>query len=401
MPMFEGEAARYLAKRAERLGTEQAFEVLVKARALEAKGRDVIHFEIGEPDFDTAPHIVEAGAKALHDGFTHYGPAAGLPQLRQAIADDINQSRGLNYSPEHVVVTPGAKPIMFYTMLALINEGDEVIYPDPGFPIYGSMVDYVGGVGVPLPLRIERNFRLDPDELASLITPRTKLLIINSPQNPTGGVLEPEDLDRIAELAVRHDLFVLSDEIYCRLLFEGRHESIATRPGMAERTIILDGFSKTYAMTGWRLGYGLMPIWLAQHMARLMTNSNSCTASFTQMAGLAALQGPQDSVETMRQEFLRRREVVVSSLNSLPGVRCIVPAGAFYAFPDIRGTGYSSRELSDRLLEEAGVALLWGTAFGEAGEGFLRISYANSLANIEAGLGRISAFLSKTPARAG
>lgn len=401
MSIFEGDAARYLAKRAERLGTEQAFEVLVKARALEAKGRDVIHFEIGEPDFDTAPHIVEAGAKALRDGFTHYGPAAGLPQLRQAIADDINQSRGLAYNADHVVVTPGAKPIMFYTMLALVNEGDEVIYPDPGFPIYGSMVDYVGGVGVPLPLRIERNFRLDPDELASLITPRTKLLIINSPQNPTGGVLEPEDLDRIAELAVRHDLFVLSDEIYCRLLFEGRHESIATRPGMAERTIILDGFSKTYAMTGWRLGYGLMPTWLAQHMARLMTNSNSCTASFTQMAGLAALQGPQDSVEAMRQEFLRRREVVVSALNQLPGVRCIVPAGAFYAFPDIRGTGYTSRELSDRLLEEAGVALLWGMAFGQAGEGFLRISYANSLANIQAGLERISAFLSKTPATAG
>jgi aspartate/methionine/tyrosine aminotransferase len=400
MSVFEGEAARYLAKRAERLGTEQAFEVLVKARALEAKGREVIHFEIGEPDFDTAPHIVEAGAKALRDGYTHYGPAAGLPQLREAIASDINQSRGTSYTLDNVVVTPGAKPIMFYTVLALVNEGDEVIYPDPGFPIYGSMVDYVGGVGKPLPLRIERDFRLDPDELAALITPRTKLIIINSPQNPTGGVLTSDDLDKIAELAVRHDLFVLSDEIYCRLLYEGRHESIATRPGMAERTIILDGFSKTYAMTGWRLGYGVMPGWLAQHFARLMTNSNSCTASFTQMAGLAALQGPQDSVETMRQEFLRRRDVVVSALNRLPGVRCIVPVGAFYAFPDIRGTGYTSRELSDRLLEEAGVALLWGTAFGQAGEGFLRISYANSLANLQAGLERISGFLSKTPSLA-
>jgi len=386
-------AAHYLAKRAERLGTEQAFEVLVKARALEAQGREVIHFEIGEPDFETAPHIIEAGAKALHDGFTHYGPAAGLPQLREAIAADVNQSRGLEYRPEQVVVTPGAKPIMFYAILALVNEGDEVIYPDPGFPIYGSMVDYVGGVGVPLPLRAERSFRLDPDELAALITPRTRLLIINSPQNPTGGVLEPQDLDRIAELAVQHDLFVLSDEIYCRLIFEGRHQSIATRPGMAERTIILDGFSKTYAMTGWRLGYGLMPGWLAQHMARLMTNSNSCTSSFTQIAGVAALQGPQDSVDQMREEFRRRREVVITALNQMPGVCCVLPAGAFYAFPDISGTGFSSRELADRLLEEAGIALLWGTAFGEAGEGFLRISYANSLANLQTGLGRMSEFL--------
>ncbi len=393
MSIAEEAATRYLANRAARLGTEQAFEVLVKARALEAQGREVIHFEIGEPDFETPAHIVEAGAKALHDGFTHYGPAAGLPQLRQAIADEINQSRGLNYSPENVVVTPGAKPIMFYAILALVNEGDEVIYPDPGFPIYGSMVDYVGAVGKPLPLRAERDFRPDLDELESLITPRTRLIIFNSPQNPTGGVLTSGDLDRLAELAVKHDIFVLADEIYCRLLFEGKHESIATRPGMAERTIILDGFSKTYAMTGWRLGYGVMPIWLAQHFARLMTNSNSCTSSFTQIAGVAALQGPQDSVELMRQEFLRRRDVIIELLNAMPGVQCRTPAGAFYAFPDIRGTGYPSRQLADALLQEAGIALLWGTAFGQAGEGFLRISYANSMENLQKGLGRMADFL--------
>lgn len=384
------EKASKLARRATRLGTEGAFEVLARARALEAQGRSVIHFEIGEPDFDTAPHIVEAAVKAMRDGYTHYGPAAGLPELRQAVARRLARSRGLEWaSPDGVVVTPGAKPVMFYAILALVDEGDEVIYPDPGFPIYRSMIDYVGGRGVPIRLRAEREFRLDPTELARLVTPRTRLLIINSPHNPTGSVLDSSDLDRIAEIAVEHDLMVLSDEIYSRLLYAGQHESVGSRPGMAERTIVLDGFSKTYAMTGWRLGYGLMPEWLAAHMTKLMVNSNSCTASFTQLAGVAALEGPQDSVEWMRAEFARRREVIVDGLNTLPGVSCAAPAGAFYAFPDIRATGYSSTQLADKLLNEAGVAVLAGSSFGAAGEGFLRLSYANSLTNIEEGLERM------------
>ncbi len=385
---------RYLAKRAGKLGTEGAFEVLARARTLEAQGRHIIHFEIGEPDFDTAPHIVEAGIKALRDGFTHYGPAAGLPQLRQAVADYLARTRGLTWAdPAQVVITPGAKPVLFYAILALVDEGDEVIYPDPGFPIYRSMIEYVGGKGVPLPLRAERQFRLDPQELESLVTPRTKLLIINSPQNPTGSVLAPADLDQIAEIATRHDLFVLSDEIYSQLLYSGIHESVAARPGMAERTIVLDGFSKAYAMTGWRLGYGLMPGWLAEHTARLMVNSNSCTASFTQMAGVAALEGPQDCVDSMRAEFTRRREVIIAGLNQLPGISCLAPAGAFYAFPDIGGTGFTSRQLADKLLNEAGIATLSGASFGAAGEGYLRLSYANSLANIEAGLERMRELL--------
>lgn len=391
---LESPAEHYLASRAGRLGTEGAFEVLARARAIEAQGRSVIHFEIGEPDFDTAPHIVEAAIKALRDGYTHYGPAAGLPQLRQAVANEMIRTRGLNWaSPEQVVITPGAKPVLFYTILALVNEGDEVIYPDPGFPIYRSMIDYVGGKAVPVPLRADRAFRLDPAELASLVTPRTKLIIINSPHNPTGSVLDPADLDHIVEVAVKHDLFVLSDEIYSRLLYTGQHQSIASRPGMPERTIVLDGFSKSYAMTGWRLGYGLMPQWLAEHMTKLMVNSNSCTASFTQMAGVAALEGPQDCVETMLAEFARRREVIINGLNGLPGVSCQPPAGAFYAFPDIRGTGHPSRQLADKLLNDGGVAVLSGASFGEAGEGYLRFSYANSLANIEAGLERMKQVL--------
>jgi aspartate/methionine/tyrosine aminotransferase len=380
----------YLAERSGKLGTEGAFEVLRKARLLEAQGRSVIHFEIGEPDFDTAPHIVEAGIQALRAGYTHYGPSNGLPELRQAIARDLARSRGLDWAdPENVIVTPGAKPVMFYAILALVNPGDEVIYPDPGFPIYRSMIDYVDGKAVPLPLRVEREFRLDPAELERLVTPRTKLLIINSPQNPTGSVLDPQDLDRIAEIAVKHDLVVLSDEIYSRLLYGGIHESVAARPGMAERTIVLDGFSKAYAMTGWRLGYGLVPGWLTQPMTRLMVNSNSCTASFTQMAGVAALEGSQEGVEAMLAEFTRRRAVVVEMLNNIKGVKCAPPVGAFYAFPDIRGTGYTSRELADKLLYEGGVALLAGASFGEAGEGFLRLSYANSLENLREGLGRL------------
>lgn len=385
---------RYLAERSERLGTEGAFEVLRQARLLEAQGKSVVHFEIGEPDFDTAPHIIEAAVKALHNGYTHYGPANGLPELRQAIVRELARTRGLDWAdPENVFVTPGAKPVLFYTVLALVNEGDEVIYPDPGFPIYRSMIDYVGGKGIPIPLRVEREFRLDPAELESLVTARTKLLIINSPHNPTGSVLDPQDLDHIAEIAIRHDLIVLSDEIYSRLLYSGTHESIAARPGMAGRTIVLDGFSKSYAMTGWRLGYGLVPGWLNKPMARLMVNSNSCTASFTQMAGVAALEGSQDCVETMLAEFTRRREVVVDGLNQLPGVSCAPPVGAFYAFPDIRGTGYSSKELADKLLYEGGVAVLAGSSFGEAGEGFLRLSYANSLPNLQEGLARMKKVL--------
>ncbi len=378
---------RKLARRADRLGTESAFEVLAQARSLEAQGRTVIHFEIGEPDFDTAPHIVEAGVSAMRDGFTHYGPAAGLPQLREALAANLARTRHLDWAtPAGIVITPGAKPVLFYTILALVDEGDEVIYPDPGFPIYRSMIDYVGGKAVGLPLKSERAFRLDPAELEKRITPRTKLLILNSPQNPTGSVLDSDDLDQIARLAVEHNLFVLSDEIYSQLLYSGSHDSIGNRPGMAERTIVLDGFSKSYAMTGWRLGYGLMPEWLAEHMARLMVNSNSCTATFTQLAGLAAIEGPQSSVESMRQEFLRRRERIVAGLNELKGVSCGLPAGAFYAFPDIRGTGLTSRQLADKLLMEGNVAVLAGASFGEAGEGFLRLSYANSMENIEAGL---------------
>lgn len=383
-------AARYLAERSGKLGTEGAFEVLRRARLLESEGRAVIHFEIGEPDFDTAPHIIEAGVQALRAGYTHYGPANGLPELRQAIARDLARSRGLDWAdPENIVVTPGAKPVMFYAILALVNPGDEVIYPDPGFPIYRSMIDYVDGRAVPLPLRAEREFRLDPDELEGLVTPRTKLLIINSPQNPTGSVLDPQDLDRIADIALKHDLVVLSDEIYSRLLYRGAHGSVAARPAMRDRTIVLDGFSKAYAMTGWRLGYGLFPAWLVQPVTRLMVNSNSCTASFTQMAGVAALEGPQDCVHTMLAEFGRRREVVVEMLNGIRGVKCASPVGAFYAFPDIRGTGLTSRELADRLLYEGGVAVLDGSSFGEAGEGFLRISYANSLENLREGLARI------------
>jgi aspartate/methionine/tyrosine aminotransferase len=385
---------RYLADRSERLGTEGAFEVLRQARLLEAQGKSIIHFEIGEPDFDTAPHIIEAGVKALQNGYTHYGPANGLPELRQAIARELSRSRQIEWAdPENIIVTPGAKPILFYTILALVNEGDEVIYPDPGFPIYRSMIDYVGGKGVPIPLRVEREFRLDPAELESLVTPRTKLLIINSPHNPTGSVLDARDLDQIAEIANRHDLIVLSDEIYSRMLYSGTHESIAVRPGMAGRTIVLDGFSKTYAMTGWRLGYGLVPEWLNKPMSRLMVNSNSCTASFTQMAGVAALEGPQDCVDNMLAEFTRRRELVVNSLNAMPGVNCAPPVGAFYAFPDIRGTGYTSQDLAHKLMYEGGVATLSGAAFGEAGEGFLRLSYANSLENLQEGLARMKKVL--------
>ena len=389
-----------LAERMSRLGTETAFEVLARAKALEAHGREIIHLEIGEPDFDTPAHIKAAAVRALEEGWTHYTPAAGIPALREAIADYIRRTRGIPVGPEHVVVVPGGKPIMFFAILALVEEGDEVIYPNPGFPIYESMIRFVGARPVPLRLRMENEFRVDVEELARLITPRTRMLILNSPANPTGGVLTREDLEAIAELCLKHDLVVLSDEIYSRILYEGEHISIASFPGMLERTIILDGFSKTYAMTGWRLGYGVMPEPLAEAVTRLMINSNSCTAAFTQIAGIAALTGPQDDVDRMVAAFRERREVMVEGLNRIPGFRCLKPKGAFYAFPNIEGTGMSSRELAHYLLEEAGVAVLSGTAFGEYGEGFLRLSFANSIENIQKALERIEKALQRLPIRA-
>jgi len=378
-----------------RLGTETAFEVLVKARALEAKGRDVVHLEIGEPDFDTPRNIIDSACDALHNGFTHYGPSAGLPQLRETIAQYVSETRGVNAAPEEVVVVPGGKPIIFFVLLALAEEGDEVIYPNPGFPIYESMIDYVGAKAVPIRLREEMDFRLEVDELAGLIDDRTKLIIINSPQNPTGGVLEKKDIDGIARAVGDRNIMVLTDEIYSRLIFEGEHHSIMSVDGMKERSILLDGFSKTYAMTGWRMGYGVMRADLATHVARLMTNSVSCTASFSQMAGIEALRGPQESVEAMCAEFKKRRDVMVAGLNKIKGFSCRLPKGAFYVFPNITGTGWPSKKLADALLEEAGVAGLSGTAFGDFGEGYMRFSVANSIENIEKALKRIGNWTQK------
>jgi aspartate/methionine/tyrosine aminotransferase len=386
-----------LAGRMARLGTETAFEVLARARALEAQGRHIIHLEIGEPDFDTPQAIVEAGVRALRDGHTHYTPSPGIPALREAIVEEMRQSRGLQVTTEQVVVTPGAKPILFFAMLALIDEGDEVICPDPGFPIYESMIRYAGGTVVPVHLPEERAFRLDIDQLCASVNEHTKLMILNSPANPTGGVLEQEDLERIAEVALEHNLLVFADEIYSRMIYEGTHHSIATIPGMAERTILLDGFSKTYAMTGWRLGYGVMPAELAAWISKLMTNSNSCTATFTQFAGVEALTMDQAPVRRMLAEFRRRREVIIEGLNALPGFRCATPHGAFYAFPNIEGTGMRSQELANLLLDEAGVATLSGTSFGPGGEGYLRLSYANSVENIQEALLRIGRLLATLP----
>src|SRR5881398_3169915 len=340
-----------LARRMARLGTETAFEVLVKARALEAKGRDIVHLEIGEPDFDTPRNIIDAGCDALHKGFTHYGPSAGLPQLREIIAQHVSETRRVNVTPEELVVVPGGKPIIFFTILALVEEGDEVIYPNPGFPIYESMIDYVGANAVPIRLREELDFRLDVDELTGLINDRTKLIILNSPQNPTGGVLEKEDIDRIAHAIGDRNVMVLSDEIYSRLIFEGEDHSIMSVDGMKERTILLDGFSKTYAMTGWRMGYGVMRPDLAAQVSRLMTNSNSCTASFTQVAGVEALGGDQSSVDHMLREFRARRDVMVAGLNKIKGFSCRLPKGAFYVFPNIKTTGWRSKKLADVLLD--------------------------------------------------
>jgi aspartate aminotransferase len=384
-----------LAKRMARLGTETAFEVLVKARALEAKGRDIVHLEIGEPDFDTPRNIIDSACDALHKGFTHYGPSAGLPQLRETIAQYVSETRGVPVTPEEVVVVPGGKPIIFFAILALAEEGDEIIYPNPGFPIYESMINYVGAKPVPIRLREEMDFRLDVDELAGLINDRTKLIIINSPQNPTGGVLTKQDIDDIAAAIGDRNVIVMSDEIYSRLIFEGEHHSIMSVEGMKDRCLLLDGFSKTYAMTGWRMGYGVMRADLAAHISRLMTNSNSCTASFTQMAGIEALRGPQESVDTMCAEFKKRRDVMVAGLNKIKGFSCRLPKGAFYVFPNIRGTGWPSKKLADALLDEAGVAGLSGTAFGDFGEDYLRFSVANSIENIEKALDRIGGWVQK------
>jgi aspartate/methionine/tyrosine aminotransferase len=384
-----------LAKRMARLGTETAFEVLVKARALEAQGRDIVHLEIGEPDFDTPRNIIDSACDALHKGFTHYGPSAGLPQLRETIAQNVSETRGVNATPDEVVVVPGGKPIIFFVMLALADEGDEIIYPNPGFPIYESMINYVGAKAVPIRLREEMDFRLDVAELAGLINDRTKLIILNSPQNPTGGMLTKSDIEEIARAIGDRNVMVMSDEIYSRLIFEGEHHSIMSIDGMKERCILLDGFSKTYAMTGWRMGYGVMRADLATQIARLMTNSNSCTASFTQMAGVEALRGPQESVDAMCDEFKKRRDVMVTGLNKIKGFSCRLPKGAFYVFPNITGTGWPSKKLADALLDEAGVAGLSGTAFGNFGEGYLRFSVANSIENIEKALDRIKTWTEK------
>lgn len=384
-----------LAERMSRLGTETAFEVLNRARELERKGKDIIHLEIGEPDFDTPSNVIGAGISALHSGWTHYGPSAGYPELRQAIADEVSRSRGVHVSPDEVVVVPGGKPIIFFTILALIDEGDEVIYPNPGFPIYESMINYVGGRSVPIRLREDKDFGFDVDELRALISNRTRLIIINSPQNPTGGVLTKRDIEQIAEAIGDRNIFVLTDEIYSRLIFEGEHHSIIAEPGFKERTILLDGFSKSYAMTGWRMGYGVMRPDLAWQLARLMTNSNSCTASFTQMAGVEALRGDQSSVDHMREEFQRRRDMFVPALNRIKGFSCRTPHGAFYVFPNITGTGWKSKPLADALLEEAGVACLSGTSFGEFGEGYLRFSIANSMENLQRALERIERWVAE------
>jgi aspartate aminotransferase len=378
-----------LAGRMARLGTETAFEVLSKAKALERQGRSIIHLEIGEPDFDTPGNIVEAAVDALRKGWTHYGPSAGLPELRETIAEYVSRTRGIPVKPEQVVVVPGGKPIIFYAMLALIDEGDEVIYPNPGFPIYESMIEYVGGNAVPVPLQEQRDFAMDVNELAALITDRTKLIILNSPQNPTGGILERADIEQVARAIGDRNIMVLSDEIYSRLQFEGEPFSIAQVPGMQERTIILDGFSKTYAMTGWRMGYGIMREDLAAQMTRLMTNSNSCTASFTQIAGVEALRGDQAPVDRMRTAFQQRSQAFSAGLNGIKGFSCRMPKGAFYVFPNITGTGWKSKPLADALLEQTGVAALSGTAFGQYGEGYLRFSVANSMENLNQALARI------------
>jgi aspartate aminotransferase len=378
-----------LAERMSRLGTETAFEVAARARALEAQGKPIIHLEIGEPDFDTPAHVRQAAAEALNEGYTHYTGATGIPELRKAVAEYAGKNRGLHYHADNVVITPGAKPIMFYAMMALLEPGDEVIYPNPGFPIYESMINFLGGVAVPLQLSERRNFRVNMDELASKVSSKTRLIVINSPHNPTGGVLTNDDLREIARVAVKNDLMVLADEIYSEIVYEGEHHTIMHFPEMMERTILLDGFSKTFAMTGWRLGYGIFPPEMVPHISRLIINSVSCTSAFSQVAAVQALTGPREEVDAMLEAFVRRRELVYKGLNDIPGLRCNKPEGAFYAFPNITDTGLTSREYADFLLTQADVAVLPGTSFGEYGEGYIRISFANSEANLEEALSRI------------
>ncbi len=378
-----------LAERMSRLGTETAFEVLARAKAMEAQGRDVVHLEIGEPDFDTPANIREAAKKAIDEGFTHYGPSAGMLNVREAFAEFLTKDRGIEVKPENIVVTPGAKPILFFTILALVDKGDEVVYPNPGFPIYESVINFVGAKPVPVPLREEKAFSFDLDEMRSLVNDKTKLIIINSPQNPTGGVLTSEDMKGIAELAEKHDAYILSDEVYSKMVYEGKHVSIYDYPEVRDRVILLEGHSKTYAMTGWRLGYASMNPELAAQISKIQTNSNSCTAAFTQIAGVEALTGPQDESLKMMAEFKARRDLIVDGLNDLPGFSCLSPKGAFYVFPNITGTGRKSKELEEFLLEEAGVAGLSGTSFGKYGEGYLRFSYANSQENLRKALDMI------------
>lgn len=382
-----------LADSLDRLGTETAFEVLARAKALEAQGREIIHLQIGEPDFDTPPHVVEAAAKALRDGQTHYCPAPGIPQLREAAAAYLSRSRGITVDPANVLVTPGAKPFLFYGVLATCNPGDEVIYPNPGFPIYESVIRWAGATPVPLPLTEERGFAFTAEEVASRLTPRTRLVILNSPANPTGGVVPAEVIDELAEVLAGHDCWILTDEVYSEMAYDGEHRSIASHEALRDRVILLDGFSKTFAMTGWRLGYAAVPTPLVEPLTRLFINCHSCTAPATQLAGVAALEGPWDAVYAMLDEFKARRRLVVDRLNTLPGVTCVEPAGAFYAFPNITGTGMRARELQDRLLEEEGIAMLAGTAFGEYGEGYMRVSYANSRENLSAALDKVDEFL--------
>jgi len=384
------------AERMKTLGTETAFEVLAKAKALEKQGKDIVHLEIGEPDFDTPKNIKEAAVKALYAGYTHYVPAAGIPELREAIAEYISKTRKIDVDPEEVVVAPGAKPIMLYAILACVNPGEEVVYQNPGYPIFESLINFVRAKPVPIPLKEENDFRMDHEYVKEKITKKTKMIIINSPENPTGGILTREDLKLIADcVADRDDVVILSDEIYSRIIYEGEHESIASLPGMKEKTILLDGFSKTYAMTGWRLGYGVMRKDIAQKATQLMINSNSCTCAFVQMAGVEALKGPQDEVDRMVAEFKRRREVIIPGLNEIEGISCKKPRGAFYAFPNITKLGMSSHEFSDYLLNEAGVAVLPGTSFGEYGEGYLRLSFATSVENIKKALNRIDEAVKK------
>ena len=390
-----------LAERMSNIGTETAFEVSARARALEAAGRDIIHLQIGEPDFDTPANAREAAKKALDEGATHYAPYPGIPQLREAIAEDATARKGFSVTPDRVFVTVGGKGVMLYAILGLVDPGDEVLVPDPGYPIYESLTRFVGGTPVPVPIRMEHDFRIDLDELASLVTPRTRMLVINSPANPTGGVLTRSDLEAIAELATRHDLVVLADEIYGRILYDGEeHVSIASLPDMIERTIVLDGFSKTFAMTGWRLGYAIVPPSLVQMYGQLVINTISCAPTFAQVGAVEAIRGPQGPMDDMVEEFRARRDLVVDGLNAIPGVRCLMPKGAFYVFPDVSGTGMAGKELADRLLQEVGVCVLAGTAFGGVGVNHIRISYANSRQNLSKALDRIRDFVGARSAEA-